>query len=193
LDRVEEQRLVAQAKRGERDAFAALYQAHVQAIFRYLVHRLNDREIADDLTGDVFVRAIEGLKDYTDTGRPFLAWLYRIAHARLVDHYRRTSRRPTETDVDDLPIPVEMDWDDRMLRQQAALALRTAIAQLTDEQQDVVILRFVEGHRLEAVAQLLGKNANAIKALQHRALKALEGRLRRTGLDIETLLSGLSS
>jgi RNA polymerase sigma-70 factor, ECF subfamily len=92
-----------------------------------------------------------------------------------------------------MPIPIEMDWDDRMLRQQAATALRTAIAQLTDEQQDVVILRFVEGHRLEAVAQLLGKNANAIKALQHRALKALEGRLRRTGLDVEALLSGLSS
>jgi DNA-directed RNA polymerase specialized sigma24 family protein len=54
-------------------------------------------------------------------------------------------------------------------------------------------LRFVEGHRLETVAQLLGKNANAIKALQHRALKALEARLRRTGLDIEALLAGLSS
>jgi RNA polymerase sigma-70 factor (ECF subfamily) len=193
LDRVEEQRLVAQAKRGDREAFAALYRAHVQAIYRYLSHRLNDRELADDLTGDVFVRAIEGLKEYTDTGRPFLAWLYRIAHARLVDHYRRTSRRPTESDVEDVPIPVEMNWDDRLLRQHAATALRDAIAQLTDEQQDVVILRFVEGHRLEAVAQLLGKNANAIKALQHRALKALETRLRRSGLDIEALLAGLSS
>ena len=86
-----------------------------------------------------------------------------------------------------------MDWDDRMLRQQAASALKTAISFLTDEQQDVVILRFVEGYRLETVAQLLGKNANAIKALQHRALKALESRLRRTGLDIEALLAGLSS
>jgi len=193
LDRVEEQRLVVQAQRGDRDAFAALYGAHVQAIYRYLAHRLNDREMADDLTGDVFVRAMEGLKDYTETGRPFLAWLYRIAHARLIDHYRRVSRRPTEADVDDHPIPVEMDWDDRLLRQQAASVLRTAIATLTDEQQDVVILRFVEGHRLETVAQILGKNANAIKALQHRALKALESRLKRSGLDIETLLAGLSS
>lgn len=193
LDRVEEQQWVARARDGDREAFAALYRVHVQAIFRYLAHRLNDRALAEDLTGDVFVRAMEGMADYTETGRPFLAWLYRIAHARLVDHYRRMNRRPAEADVDALPIPVEMAWDERLLRQQAASALREAIAQLTEEQQDVVILRFIEGHKLEAVAQLLGKNANAIKALQHRALKALQTRLTRAGLDIETVLAGLSS
>lgn len=193
MDRVEEQRTLIRAQRGDKEAFAVLYREHVQAIYRYVFHRVNDRELAEDVTGDVFIRAIEGLPGYRDTGTPFLAWLYRIAHARVVDYYRQQNRRPTNTDLEDTPIPVETDMDERLLRHQAAQALRTAIAELTDDQQQVIILRFIEGHRIEKVAELVGKNANAIKALQHRALRALATRLERAGLDVENILAGLSS
>lgn len=83
--------------------------------------------------------------------------------------------------------------DRSLLRRQAARTLREAIARLTDEQQQVIVLRFIEGHSLETTAQIMGKNANAIKALQHRALRALAGRLSRAGFDVEAILSGLSS
>ena len=192
MDRVEEQRLLRQAQRGDADAFAELYHANVQLIFRYIAHRVNNVQMAEDLTGDVFTRALEGLPTYKDQGKPFAAWLYRIAHARVVDHYRRVERRPVETDVEDEPLPVTLDMDEGLLRRQAAKALRAAITELTDEQQQVVILRFVEGHRLEVVAQMMGKNANAIKALQHRALRSLAGRLERSGFDIEAIIAGLS-
>jgi RNA polymerase sigma-70 factor (ECF subfamily) len=89
-------------------------------------------------------------------------------------------------------LPMTLDMDEGLLRRQAARALRTAIAELTSDQQQVVILRFVEGQPIEAVAQIMGKNANAIKALQHRALRSLASRLERSGFDIEAIITGLS-
>jgi RNA polymerase sigma-70 factor (ECF subfamily) len=192
VNRAEELRLLRQAQRGDGEAFAALYRAHVQAIYRYIAYRVNDSHLAEDLTADVFTKALQSLGRYEDQGKPFVAWLYRIARARVIDHYRRTDRRPVESDVEDEPLPIDPDMDAPMIRRQAAQALRAAIAELTDDQQQVIILRFVEGHRIETVAQLLGKQPNAIKALQHRALRALANRLERTGLDIESLLAGLS-
>jgi RNA polymerase sigma-70 factor (ECF subfamily) len=192
VDRAEEQRLLAAAQRGDAEAFAALYRANVQAVFRYITYRVNDHQLAEDLTGDVFTNALKGIAAYQDRGKPFVAWLYRIARARVIDHYRRQDRRPAESDIEAEPLSVETDLDRSMLRQQAAKALRLAIADLTDEQQQVIILRFIEGYRTEAVAKLMGKQPNAIKALQFRALRSLGNRLRRSGFDIESLLTDLS-
>ncbi|MAS36428.1 MAG: RNA polymerase subunit sigma-24 [Anaerolineaceae bacterium] len=191
MERVEEQRLLQQAQRGDTDAFAALYRAHVQAIYRYVAHRVNDAHLAEDLTGDVFTKALQGLDRYQDQGKPFVAWLYRIAHARVIDHYRRIGRRPAESDLEAEPLPVIPDMDAPMLRREAARTLRAAIAELTDDQQQVIILRFIEGHRIETIAGLMGKQPNAVKQLQHRALRTLASRLARTGFDIESILTGI--
>jgi RNA polymerase sigma-70 factor (ECF subfamily) len=190
VDRAEEQRLLKLAQRGDADAFAALYHDSVQAIFRYVAHRVNDHRLAEDLTGDVFIRALESLSSYRDQGKPFIAWLYRIAHARVIDHYRRIGRRPSESDIEDEPIAVEADMDAGMLRRQAAKALREAITELTADQQQVVILRFVEGYRIETVAEMMGKQPNAIKALQFRALRSLASRLERSGHNLDSILAG---
>jgi len=192
VDRAEEQRCLQRAQRGDADAFSALYREHVQAIFRYIAHRVNNVQLAEDLTGDVFARALEGLPSYVDQGKPFVAWLYRIAHARVVDHYRRAERRPAESDVEAEPLPVTPDMDEGLLRRHAARALRAAITELTSDQQQVIVLRFIEGYNIETVAQIMGKNANAIKALQHRALRSLGSRLERSGFDIEAIIAGLS-
>lgn len=192
MDRANERRLLQEAQRGDGDAFAEIYRSNVQVIFRYIFHRVNDPHLAEDLTGDVFTKALEGLRDYRDQGKPFIAWLYRIAHARVVDHYRRVERRPSESDVEDEPIFVDHDMDVGMIRRHAAQVLRAAITELTDEQQQVIILRFIEGMQIETVAELMGKQANAIKALQFRALRSLAGRLERSGFDIDSIIAGLS-
>lgn len=192
MDRSEEIRLLGLAQRGDADAFATLYQDNVQAIFRYVFHRVNDVQLAEDLTGDVFMRALQAIGSYSDQGKPFVAWLYSIAHARVVDHYRKSKRRPPESDVDHEVLAVHPDMDHNLVRRQAARALRQAITRLTDEQQQVIILRFLEGQRIEAVAQIMGKQVNAIKALQHRALRALARHLERAGFDISTIMAGLS-
>jgi RNA polymerase sigma-70 factor (ECF subfamily) len=191
VDRVEEKRLLQRAQRGDADSFAQLYQANVQPIFRYIYHRVNDVHLAEDMTSAVFTRALQALPSYTDQGKPWIAWLYRIAHARVVDHYRRVERRPVESDVEAEPIPVMHDMDQRLLRRQAAAALREAIAQLTSDQQHVIILRFIEGYNLEDTAEIMGKKANAIKALQYRALHSLARFLIQSGFDSESVLSGL--
>ena len=191
MNRVDEKKLLEQAQQGDAEAFAQIYRQNVQLVFRYIAYRVNDPQLAEDLTGDVFIRALEGLPKYQDRGVPFIAWLYRIAHARVIDHYRRNNRRSPEMELDQQQIPVETDMDATLIRRHAAAELREGMAQLTDEQQQVLILRFIEGHRIEKVAQLMGKNANAIKALQHRALRSLASRLRKSGVDIELILSGL--
>lgn len=191
MDRVEGG-LIQRAKRGDTKAFAELYQTNVQKVYRYIYHRTNDTQMAEDLTSEVFTRAFKAIREYQDQGKPFVAWLYSIAHARVVDQYRKAERRPPESDLDDEPIPVNSDMDSELIRSQAAKILKDAISRLTGEQQQVVILRFVENYHLEEVATIMGKNANAIKALQHRALRALAARLERANIDLETILAGLS-
>lgn len=192
MERVNEQRLLQRLRLGDAEAFAGLYRANVQAVFRYIAFRVNDSQLAEDLTGDVFIRALKSINSYQDQGKPFVAWLYRIAHARVVDHYRQQDRRPASTSLDDEPLEVSGDMDSNLLQRQASSVLREAIRDLTDDQQQVIILRFIEGQRIEMVAQQMGKNANAIKALQHRALHALAARLERAGFDIEAVLSGMA-
>lgn len=192
MGRVEEEGLIRSAKQGNADAFATLYRANVQKIFRYIFYRISDQQVAEDLTGDVFMRALEGINRYDDRGKPFIAWLYTIAHSRVVDHYRKTQRRPNESDIESVSLSVAPNLDAALIRRHAAQQLRQAITELTDDQQQVVILRFIERQPINQVAQIMGKKSNAIKALQHRALRSLARRLDRAGFDVEEILSGMS-
>ena len=191
MERGSERRLLQQVRRGDADAFASLYQANVQAVFRYIAFRVNDSQLAEDLTGDVFIRALKSISTYEDQGKPFIAWLYRIAHARVIDHYRQSGRRPEAADLEEQALEAPDDMDATLLRRHAAKVLREAIRDLTDDQQQVIVLRFIEGQRIDVVAEQMGKQVNAIKQLQHRALHALAARLERAGFDIETVLSGM--
>ncbi len=192
MDRVEERRLIQQAQQGDTDAFAQIYRANVQAVFRYVSYRTSNVQLAEDLTSEIFTRALEGLPKYQDRGKPFVAWLYTIAHARIADHYRKTNRRPDESDVEKHQIAVTPDMDENLVRRHAARTLREAIGLLTEDQQQVIILRFIEGERIETVATIMGKKPNAIKALQHRALRSLAKHLSRSGVDIDSIMAGLS-
>lgn len=183
MDRVEERRLLREARHGDADSFAALYRANVQQVFRYIVFRVQDKQVAEDLTSDVFMKALEGIGSYTDQGKPFLAWLYRIAQARVADYYRKTGRRPVDTDLESTQLTADQEVDQTVMERQAAHVLQESIMHLTDDQQKVIILRFIEGYSIEHTARTLGKAPNAIKALQHRALRTLARRLKRAGLE----------
>jgi len=195
VERAVEQAWVRQAQNGDADAFGQLYQAHVQAIYGYLYSRLRDAHSAEDLTADVFARAYRSLPSYRDQGQAFLAWLYRIAHARLVDHYRRQAVRGTQANLEAQPLPQDEDFDSGLLQAQARSALQRALQALTQEQQTVIRQRFIEGQSLEQTAQAMNKNVNAIKQLQHRAVRALGDQLQRQGWDAQALadlLRGMS-
>jgi RNA polymerase sigma-70 factor, ECF subfamily len=179
VDRKREQSLIDEAKQGSGDAFSQLYFAYVGKIYHYLYARVSSERIAEDLTGDVFVRVLEGLPTYEDRATTILAWIYRIAHARVVDYYRTTGRSDKHEDINELEISVEDDVDDQLMGRYQAEAIQAALLTLTSEQQQVIMLRFVEGYSLETTAGLLGKTESAVKSLQHRAVqrlsRALEG------------------
>ncbi len=170
----DESRLIALAQRGDRAALSELYNRHVDRIHQYVRYRIGDEQTAEDITAEVFLRAIESLGRYDDRGAPFAAWLYRIAHARIVDYWRR-SRRQQTAPLEDPLLQDSLVSDDEVLDYDVLQhrSLLTALQQLTDDQQNVIILRFLQGLDIITVAGILGKTEGAIKALQRRGLEAL--------------------
>lgn len=166
-----EEKLIKFAKIGDKNSISALYEQHVDRIFRYVAYRVPDND-AEDITAEVFVKMVEGLPKFTYTGAPFEAWLYSIASARVADFHRKRGRRQldeiNENLSDDNPLPEE-----RMLEKQEHSHLREALSQLSDDDQQLLILRFVERKSHEDVAKITGKNSAAIRTAQHRALKKL--------------------
>ncbi len=168
-----EQQLIARAQRGDGDAVAALYRRHVDAIARYIAYRVPDDAAVEDLTAEVFLRMVEGLPTYRNTGAPFEAWLYRIAAARVADYFRQQARSATdaldEGSAADVASALELD----LAQREELDTLRAALQQLNEEQQTILLLRFVERKSHEEVARILGKSERAVAVAQHRALKKL--------------------
>lgn len=170
--RREERHLIEQAKRGDKHAFGKLYQRHVEAVYRYVFGRVRDKAVAEDITAQVFLKALEGLARYQPGDSPFAAWLYAIARARVVDHWRQQGRRPQAELIDALPSdePQPGEFVDNEIAWNRAIDV---IARLTDDQQDVILLRFIGEMSLSEVADILGKSVEAVKAIQHRALASI--------------------
>jgi RNA polymerase sigma-70 factor (ECF subfamily) len=165
--------LIRRARHGDADAFGALYQRHLDAIYRYIYFRIGDARDAEDLTEHVFLRAWQALPNYKDLGTPFINWLYRIAHNTLVDDYRRHPPRaelPAESLNLVSPQPAALE---QVIEAETAAQLATAIAQLPDDKQRVLVLRFVEGLSHAEVAKILDISEGASRTLQHRSLADL--------------------
>lgn len=166
--------VIDRARGGDRVAFAELYDTHVDSVYRYLLYRVREPSDAEDLTSEVFTRAFANIHRYKWQGKSFLAWLYTIARNAVTDRRRRD--RPT-VDLDNAyGLASEGPTaHDLAVRGENVEALRGAVKHLTGEQQEVLTLRFVENLSSREVANILGKNEGAIRALQFRAL----GRLRK--------------
>ncbi len=165
--------LITRAQRGEVNAIGWLYDRHRESIFRYLWARLDDRQLAEDLTGDVFMRMLDALPRYQMKGLPFRAWLYRIAHNLLIDHFRKLNHQATVS----LEAAEELGTDDELGRtieqRQLTERLQAALLRLEPTQSEVIVLRFLAGLSLQETALTLGKTEAAIKALQYRGLNGL--------------------
>lgn len=166
----DEAALIIAARQGSREAFGFLYERHRATITRYVAARIRDASDAEDLTEAIFESAWRAMGRYREQGVPFLAWLYRLAHNRVVDHYR--ALRPTVTlipevheSIEDTGTPLELNID--------SADLLNALHALTDDQRDVIVLRFVQGMSGREVAQAMDKREDAVRALQFRALATL--------------------
>jgi RNA polymerase sigma-70 factor, ECF subfamily len=165
-------KLIQRAKAGDPQAFSTLYDRYQPRIYRYVYFRVHDVPLAEDLTSEVFVRLVENIQAYRDAGRPFLAWLYTIARNLLTDHYRREARALL-VPVDDTLLSDGVDPARHAQSSFEQQQLLDALAQLTDDQRQVIELKFFEEVDNTSVALLLNKTVGAVKSLQHRALASL--------------------
>src|SRR5689334_303989 len=138
-----EQQLVQQAQTGDKEAVSALYEAYAQPIFQYVFYRVESRAVAEDITAEVFLRMVRGLPGYQDLGLPFGAWLFRIAATRIADFYRE-NKKISVTLISDEHRSDETDPFDRLDRQEERARLQQALQQLSDDYQNVLILRFMK-------------------------------------------------
>lgn len=175
----DEDRCVELAIAGDSEAFGELYVRHLDAIYRYVYFRVGEKEDAEDLTEQVFLNAWEALPGYRRSGSPFSSWLYRIAHNIVVDyHRRRKACPPADTSVEVQLADDQASALGQVIASEEAATIAKALAQLPEEQQQVIILRFIEGLSHGEIARIMGKNEGACRMIQHRALAALSLLLR---------------
>jgi len=169
--------IICQAKQGEESALAELCTYVYGQIYAFLYYRVPRPEDAEDLTSDVVLKIVRALKRQRGN---FHAWIYRIARNRLIDFYRKRGVR-SEVSLGDVPEKELTKSEDISKQIMTKEKLRKGLQQLTDEQRQVIILKFVEGYANNEVAAIVGKSVGAVKVLQYRALRALREYFSRRG------------
>lgn len=179
--------LVERAQEGDRAAFGELYRRHVDRVYSFIVFRIRDPSVAEDLCQDVFFQALRSIGGFRWRGS-VAPWLLRIARNMVIDHWRRAGRRPEramtamespEEDglADRVVSTAEGDADEEAERVLTRDRIAAAASNLTDLQEQVLALRFSAGLSIKETADVMGKSEGAVKNLQHHALKALKRHL----------------
>lgn len=173
--------LLPQCQRGEAAAVEALYDLYADRLYRYMLARVGDPEVAADLNTELFVRVIRNMSSFRlNERRPaasFSAWIYRIAANLITDHHRQAKRAPQVSLTEELRLPAVEPSPQHHAEQRETIArLQRAMQGLSEEQRLVILAKFGEDMSNAEVAEWLGKSEGAVKSLQHRALQAL-GRL----------------
>ncbi len=171
---VDDVQLIELVQNGEAEAFGELYERYVQTIFRFIYARLDDRQDAEDLTEEVFLRVWQALPDYREQGVPFLAFLFRIARNAVIDFYRTSGRSGYQESIDETPIhDLQADPGEVAIANLEHQEIRQILDTLRDDYRMVLVLRFLSELSPEETAQVMGRSIGAVRVLQHRALSAL--------------------
>lgn len=172
----EESILVDRAISGDPEAFARLYDIHMDRVYRHLYFRMAKVEEAEDLTQQVFLQAWQSIRRFKRTNSPFIAWLMTIAHNLIVDRHRSKKAPggfpiPLEMDVEDHDRGIDPEWYAQARLDQAMV--RQALKKLKPEQQYVIAMRFLENFDYSDIAAAMGKTEGNVRVIQHRGLQAL--------------------
>lgn len=166
--------VLCSARAGAEWAWARIYEELAPKIVGYL--RAHGAADPEDVAGEVFLQVVRGLPDFSGGKGEFRAWTFTIAHRRLVDDLRRRRRRPVEVPgADVVERAVGGDVDEDAEARMADASVRMAIAELPPDQRSVVLLRIIGDLTIEEIARVVGKRPGAVKALQRRGLRRLEG------------------
>jgi RNA polymerase sigma-70 factor (ECF subfamily) len=172
------EKLIEGAKKLDEAALSLICKEFYSKIFHYFFYRARTKEDAEDLTSEVFVRMVTSIKSQRGN---FTAWLFRIAHNLMVDYYRKLDKKK-EVSLEDeevkAPLTANQNINSRRLEIED---IKKLFDNLTEEQKEVMILKFIEGYSTEEVSKIMKKKINAVKALQFRASLALREVLKKEG------------
>lgn len=165
--------LIENAQQGDVEALTIIYNTYHPSIYRYVYSRLADKQLAEDIAAEVFVRMVEKIPTYKQRGKPILAWLYTIARNLVVDFYNARSReetswRDSSTEKFASPQPARL-----VEERQGMERLSQAMSQLNEDQRLFILLKFGEEFDTDEIARIMGRNERAVRSLQHRALASL--------------------
>jgi RNA polymerase sigma-70 factor (ECF subfamily) len=165
---------VAAAQAGDTAAFGRLYDRYVDSVFRYVLFRVGDRSLAEDVTSETFLRALRRLSSLSYQGRDVGAWFVTIARNIVLDHVKSSRFRLEVATADpDDGNDLQAGPESQVITQLTHTELLRCVRQLGDDQRECVVLRFLQGLSVAETAAIMGRNEGAIKALQHRAVRRL--------------------
>ena len=173
----EERELVERAKE-DPQAFSILYEKYYSKIFGYILKRTADVEIAEDITSETFLKALNKLWTFKWRGISFSSWLYRIASNETANFFRKKKRiifleKPPEPIADSNPLEEVMKAQEEMKKHGDFLILHEKISQLPLKYQEVIYLKFFEKKKIKEICEILGKKEGTVKSLLHRAIEKL--------------------
>ena len=170
--------LVERAQRLEEGAWQIIYDRYYRRLFGYMYYRVGDPDLAEELVAQVFERAVKHIGRYRHRGSDLGAWLNRIAQNLAHDvHRRQKTQPPAPLELNETWISGGRDPAQQALLSESSRMLAQALSQLTADQREVILLRFVARMTSPAIGRQMGKTTGAVKALQHRALAALRREL----------------
>ncbi|GAA4292949.1 sigma-70 family RNA polymerase sigma factor [Actinokineospora soli] len=166
--------LVRAAQAGDTVAFGRLYDRYVDVVFRYVLFRVGDRELAEDVTSETFLRALRRITSVSYQGRDVGAWFVTIARNLVLDHVK-SSRFRLEVATPEIRDSerVEAGPEQQVMSKVTREALLACVDQLGDDQRECIVLRFLQGLTVAETARVMNRNEGAVKALQHRAVRRL--------------------
>ena len=167
-------RLLVQAAQKDPNRFAELYELNFARVYAYIARRVGDRDAAQDLTSDVFHKALASIHTFEWRGVPFAGWLLRIAAHMIVDRSKRGTREITGQELSDLP---DLDKRPKLEEADQCARLFALVDQLPKDQRRVIGMRFAEEKSIREIAHVLGRSEGAVKQLQFRALQNLRARM----------------
>lgn len=162
--------LVLRAIQGQKDAFGDLYERYLDQIYRYAYYRVANPNDAEDLTETIFLKAWNALQKTKQPPKNVRAWIYRIAHNTVIDHYRMQKQTVSLAEVEMLPETAPQP-EKQVQSNQESQRLAEAIQKLDHRLQQVVVCRFINGMSHAETAEIMNLSEGHVRVLQHRALK----------------------
>jgi RNA polymerase sigma-70 factor, ECF subfamily len=170
-----DERILIEEAKTDRRRFGELYELHFERVYAFIGRRVQDRAAVQDLTADVFRKALEGLDRFEWRGVPFAVWLFRIARNAIANHRQRTARETTGADLETKQASEPTDAVSGPVEDHAAVY--RFVRELPDDQRRVIQMRFAEDKGIREIAETMGRTEGAVKQLQYRAMQSLRERM----------------